>query len=257
MPPAAFESRRILGTRVDATSYDAATRHILDWASAGRSCYVCLAAVNNIMEARRSPAYKTVMDQAELVTSDGMPLVWALRSLGVSEASRVYGPDLTPKVLEAASAAGVPVGFYGGSETVLPRLLAAVRNRFPALHVAFAEAPPFRPLTPGEDERTIAAIQKSGARILFVGLGSPKQDRWMYAHTARIPAVLLGVGAAFDFLAGAKPQAPRWMQNSGLEWAFRLATEPRRLGRRYLSQNPRFLILATAQILRAQFVHPR
>jgi len=257
MPTAVVESRRILGTRVDATSYDGATRKILAWAAEGRSCYVCLAAVNNIMEARRSSAYKAVMEQAELVTSDGMPLVWTLRSLGVNDASRVYGPDLMPAVLEAAAAAGIPVGFYGGSEMVLARLLAVVRRRFPAIHIAFAKAPPFRPLTPEEDEHTIAAIQDSGARILFVGLGSPKQDRWMYAHTARIPAVMLGVGAAFDFVAGAKPQAPLWMQRHGLEWSFRLATEPGRLWRRYLKQNPRFLILATAQILRAQFLHHR
>ena len=251
MQTTTFESRRILGTRVDATSYDAATRKILEWAREARSCYVCIAAVNNIMEARKSPVYKAVMEQAELVTSDGMPLVWTLRSLGVSNASRVYGPDLMPTVLEAAAAARIPVGFYGGSDTVLARLLEVVRRRFPALHIAFAEAPPFRRPTPEEDEHTIAAIQDSGARILFIGLGSPKQDRWMYAHTARISAVMLGVGAAFDFLAGAKPQAPPWMQRSGLEWTFRLATEPRRLWRRYLKQNPRFLVLATAQILRA------
>jgi len=256
-PASAFESRRILGTRVDATSYDLATRKILDWARERRSCYVCLAAVNNIMEARRSAAYKAVMDQAALVTSDGMPLVWTLRSLGVTDASRVYGPDLMPMVLEAAAAAGIPVGFYGGSPAVLPRLLEVVRSRFPAIKIAFAESPPFRRPTAEEDEHTIVAIQNSGVRILFIGLGSPKQDRWMYAHTARIPAVMLGVGAAFDFLAGAKPQAPPWMQRSGLEWSFRLATEPRRLWRRYLNQNPRFLVLATAQILRAQFLSRR
>jgi N-acetylglucosaminyldiphosphoundecaprenol N-acetyl-beta-D-mannosaminyltransferase len=125
-----------------------------------------------------------------------------------------------------------------------------VQERFPGLQVAYAEAPPFRALTEDEDARTTEAINQSGARILFIGLGSPKQDRWMHQHRDDVQAVMLGVGAAFDFLAGAKAQAPRWMQSSGLEWAFRLATEPRRLWRRYLKQNPAFAVLALAQLAR-------
>jgi N-acetylglucosaminyldiphosphoundecaprenol N-acetyl-beta-D-mannosaminyltransferase len=241
---------KILGVRVDRTSYAEATERVLGWARQRRSCYVCCAAVNNIMEARRSPEYRRVMDQADLVTSDGMPLVWMLRCLGARSASRVYGPDFMALLLEAAAEAGIPVGFYGGTDTVLANLISRVKQRFPQLQVAYAEAPPFRTLTPEEDRRTMLAIREAGVRMLFVGLGSPKQDCWMHAHKDRVQAVMLGVGAAFDFLAGAKPQAPRWMQSSGLEWAFRLATEPRRLWRRYLTQNPRFVILALAQILR-------
>lgn len=244
------EQRSILGVRVDATSYADATRQVVAWAGESRSCYVCCAAVNNIMEARRSPDYRIVMDQARLVTSDGMPLVWMLLWLGARSATRVYGPDLMARVLRAAADAGIPVGFYGGTVPLLTRLVALVKVRFPRLQVAYAEAPPFRTLAPEEDRRTTQAIRDAGVRILFVGLGSPKQDRWMHAHQDRLQAVMLGVGAAFDFLAGAKPQAPRWMQSSGLEWAFRLATEPRRLWRRYLSQNPKFVFLALAQILR-------
>jgi N-acetylglucosaminyldiphosphoundecaprenol N-acetyl-beta-D-mannosaminyltransferase len=247
-----IESRRILGVRVDGTGYAPVTRRILAWAAEGRSCYVCLGAVNNIMEARDRPDYREVLEQAALMTSDGMPLVWLLRALGVRHARRVYGPDLMPLVLEAAARAGIAVGFYGGAPEVLSRLVEAMRARFPALQVAYAESPPFRPPTPEEDQRTVRNIAKAGVRILFVGTGSPKQDCWMHAHRGRIPAVMLGVGAAFDFLAGAKPQAPRWMQSCGLEWLFRLATEPRRLWRRYLKQNPRFLILALAQIARAR-----
>jgi N-acetylglucosaminyldiphosphoundecaprenol N-acetyl-beta-D-mannosaminyltransferase len=246
------DHRSILGVRIDATSYAEATRRVLEWARRGESCYVCCAAVNNIMEARRSLEYRAVMDQAELVTSDGMPLVWMLRRLGVRSATRVYGPELMSLVLEAAGDAGVPVGFYGGGDAVLGRLLGMVREQFPRTTVAFAEAPPFRELTPEEDRRVTQSMQDAGVRILFVGLGSPKQDRWMHAHKDRVPAVMLGVGAAFDFLAGAKPQAPRWMQASGLEWAFRLASEPRRLWRRYLTQNPKFVFLAMAQLLRAR-----
>jgi len=244
------QNRRILGVRVDATSYAAATSRILQWAEVRRSCYVCCAAVNNIMEARRSLFYGAVMEEASLVTADGMPLVWLLQLLGVPDASRVYGPDLTLAVLAATEQSGVPVGFYGGSDEVLARLLTAMRARFPQLNIAFAEAPPFRPPTAAEDEQVMDALNRSEVRILFVGLGSPKQDLWMQAHRGRVNAVMLGVGAAFDFLAGVKPQAPRLLQNHGLEWCFRLVTEPRRLWRRYLSQNPRFVLLALAQLLR-------
>lgn len=248
-----LESRRILGVRVDATSYPEATRRIVEWSMQGRSRYICLCTVNDIMEARDFPDYRTVMEQAGLVITDGMPLVWILRHLGIPHATRVYGPDLTPMVLEAAAEAGIPVGFYGGTERVLRRLLERIKQRFPKLSVAFAEAPPFRPLTSEEDERTTQTINAVGVRILFVGLGGPKQDRWMYAHRDRIRAITLGVGAAFDFLSGSKPQAPRWMQRRGLEWLFRLVTEPRRLWRRYLLQSPRFAVLAVAEILRARF----
>jgi N-acetylglucosaminyldiphosphoundecaprenol N-acetyl-beta-D-mannosaminyltransferase len=247
-----LEQRSILGVRVDATSYADASERILEWAKRGESCYVCCAAVNNIMEARRSPDYQAVMDRADLVTSDGMPLVWMLRWLGARSATRVYGPDLMRTLLEAAGHAGIPVGFYGGTAPLLARLVARMRMRFPRLDVVYAEAPPFREPTAEEDRRTTQAMQDAGVRILFVGLGSPKQDRWMHAHKDRVPAVMLGVGAAFDFLAGAKPQAPRWMQSRGLEWMFRLATEPRRLWRRYLTQNPKFVALAVAQLFRAR-----
>jgi N-acetylglucosaminyldiphosphoundecaprenol N-acetyl-beta-D-mannosaminyltransferase len=241
-----------LGVRIDATSYADATDRVLAWARRGESRYVCCAAVNNIMEARRSPDYRVVMDRASLVTSDGMPLVWMLRWLGARSATRVYGPDLMDLLLEAASDASIPVGFYGGTDAVLRHLVTVAKQRYPRLEVAYAEAPPFRELTAEEDRRTTQSIQDAGVRILFVGLGSPKQDRWMHAHQDRVPAVMLGVGAAFDFLAGAKPQAPRWMQSSGLEWAFRLATEPRRLWRRYLAQNPKFVVLALAQLLKTR-----
>jgi|SRR5579872_4313312 len=247
-----LDSVNILGVRIDATSYIDATERVLDWARRDESRYVCCAAVNNIMEARRSADYQAVMDQADLVTSDGMPLVWMLRWLGASSAARVYGPDLMSYLLKAAADAGISVGFYGGTPRLLTHLLALIRLRFPRLRVAFAEAPPFRELSPDEDRRITRSMQDAGVRILFVGLGSPKQDRWMHAHKNRVQAVMLGVGAAFDFLAGAKPQAPRWMQSSGLEWMFRLASEPRRLWRRYLMQNPKFVALAVAQLLRAR-----
>ncbi len=247
------EPRTILGMRVDPTSYQAASAQVVEWARAGESRYVCAASVNNVMEAHDSSEFQRIMNQADLVTPDGMPLVWGLRLMGARGARRVYGPDLTPAVLAAAERESLPVGFYGASGEVLGRLLAEVQRRFPELDVRYSFAPPFRPLGEEEDRDVVAAIRASGVRVLFVGLSTPKQERWMAAHRGRVPAVMLGVGAAFDFLAGVKPQAPRWMQNAGLEWSFRLATEPRRLWRRYLKHNPRFAALFARQLLANRF----
>jgi N-acetylglucosaminyldiphosphoundecaprenol N-acetyl-beta-D-mannosaminyltransferase len=239
--------------RVDRTSYQDAAGRVLAWARDRQSRYVCVATVNNVMEAYDSGEFGRIMNQADLVTPDGMPLVWGLNLLGARDATRVYGPLLTPAVLGAAARDRMPVAFYGGSAGVLRKLVAVVQHRFPGLEVAYALAPPFRPLAEAEDERIVREIGDSGARILFVGLSTPKQERWMAAHRGRLPAVMLSVGAAFDFLAGAKRQAPRWMQNHGLEWLFRLACEPRRLGRRYLKHNPRFAALFALQLLEQRF----
>jgi N-acetylglucosaminyldiphosphoundecaprenol N-acetyl-beta-D-mannosaminyltransferase len=247
------DRQTILGIGVDATSYEDATARVMEWARNGESRMVCLGVVASVMEARESAMYRAALEGADLVTPDGMPLVWMLRWLGVKLATRVYGPDLTLEVLSAAQKAGFAVGFYGSGEEVLERLVANLRRRFPQLVVSFHHAPPFRPPSREEDEATVREIRDSGTRILFVGLGSAKQDLWMAQHRRAVPAVMLGVGAAFDFLAGMKPQAPRWMQNAGLEWLFRLATEPRRLWRRYLRHNPRFAFLAVKQILGARF----
>jgi N-acetylglucosaminyldiphosphoundecaprenol N-acetyl-beta-D-mannosaminyltransferase len=189
------------------------------------------------------------MNAADLVTPDGMPLVWGLRLLGHRCASRVYGPDLMPLALEMAASNGFRVGLYGGSPDALNRLRRVASNRFPNLEVSYAYSPPFRPLTADEDERIVDEINGSGATILFIGLSTPKQEYWMAEHKGRIPAVMIGVGAAFDFLAGAKRQAPRWMMRIGMEWFFRLLTEPRRLWKRYLKHNPRFVVLFALQLL--------
>jgi N-acetylglucosaminyldiphosphoundecaprenol N-acetyl-beta-D-mannosaminyltransferase len=239
----------IAGMKVSSTSYAHASEAIRTWAQQGTSKYVCVANVCSVMEAYDSPEFQRVMNQADLVTPDGMPLVWGLRLLGRKNASRVYGPDLTPIVLQTAAEANLRVGFYGGTPEALKRLLEVVDSRFPALHVAYSFSPPFRPLTPDEDERVIGAINAAGVRILFIGLNTPKQDYWMAAHKGRVQAVMVGVGAAFDFLAGTKPQAPRWMMPLGLEWLFRLATEPRRLWKRYLKHNPRYAVLLALQVL--------
>jgi N-acetylglucosaminyldiphosphoundecaprenol N-acetyl-beta-D-mannosaminyltransferase len=242
-------TRRILGMRVDATSHQHASDEILRWGSQGESRYVCAATVNNVIEAYDDPAYHLDMEGADLVTPDGMPLVWALRLLGVEGATRVCGPDLTPILCERAAALGIPVGFYGSTPGVLGHLTSNLARRYPGLRVVYSYSPPFRVLTSEEDADVIDGINRSGARLLFVGLGAPKQEQWMAAHKGKVQAVMLGVGAAFDFLAGNKRQAPKVLQRLGLEWLFRLAQEPRRLWRRYLYRNPRFVALFLRQLI--------
>jgi N-acetylglucosaminyldiphosphoundecaprenol N-acetyl-beta-D-mannosaminyltransferase len=252
--PCKLASRFILGVRTDSPSYSGATTKVLAWANTPESRYVCVSNVHVTMESYDSAEYRAIVNGADLVTPDGMPLVWALRLFGVARATRVYGPTLTEHVLERASAAGVPVGFYGTGPEVLARMLDVCRRRFPGLRVGYAYAPPFRQLTAAEDAAVVDEINGSGARILFVGLGCPKQERWMASHKGRVNAVMLGVGAAFDFLSGVKRQAPAWMQRAGLEWLFRLASEPRRLWRRYAYHNPRFVALFAGQYLKSLIV---
>jgi N-acetylglucosaminyldiphosphoundecaprenol N-acetyl-beta-D-mannosaminyltransferase len=179
-----------------------------------------------------------------------MPLVWWCRGSGMAQARRVYGPDM----LDAVCGFGVQHGyrhyFYGGTPALLERLVARLEHRHPGLVVAGYHAPPFRPLSAAEDAQDIAAINAARPDFVWVGLGMPKQEKWMAAHIGRIEATaLLGVGAAFDFHAGTKPHAPRWMQRWGLEWLFRLMCEPRRLARRYLVGNTVFLLLAAQQLM--------
>jgi N-acetylglucosaminyldiphosphoundecaprenol N-acetyl-beta-D-mannosaminyltransferase len=255
-PAAQTESRFVLGMRVDGTSYAAATALIGQWAAQGASRYVCEAPVAMVMEAYDCAEYRAVVNGADLVTPGGMPIVWMLRRLGLRGQQRVYGPELTLHVCEAMARQGVPVGFYGGTTTALPRLVTRLRGRYPGLKVVYACSPPFRAPTPAEEAGTITAIRQSGCRILFVGLGCPKQERWMARHRGVLPAVMLGVGAAFDFISGVKSQAPACVQRLGLEWLFRLSTEPGRLWFRYAYHNPRFMALAAWQLAAARAQSP-
>jgi N-acetylglucosaminyldiphosphoundecaprenol N-acetyl-beta-D-mannosaminyltransferase len=242
-------SRSILGVNIAVSSCDDVVQRCLGWAQERQSRALFFAAVHMVMKSIENPAFLRQLNGAGTIFPDGMPLVWALHALGESSAQRVCGPDATAAVLAAAEKAGVPVGFYGGSQEVLCALVSTVRLRHPKLDVAFAESPPFRTLTPEEDAAVVDRIASSGARLLFVGLGCPKQERWVVEHLGRVHAVMFAVGAAFDFIAGSKRRAPLWMQRSGLEWVFRLATEPQRLAWRYLNYNPRFVILFLRQLL--------
>jgi N-acetylglucosaminyldiphosphoundecaprenol N-acetyl-beta-D-mannosaminyltransferase len=248
-PQNLFATRSILGVNVAISSCDKLVHGSLLWAHERQSRALFFADVHMVMESVDNPAFLGQLNSAGTAFPDGMPLVWALRALGESSAQRVCGCDAMLAMLAAAENAGVPVGFYGGSQATLDALVGAVHLRHPNLNVAFAESPPFRSLTPEEDLAVVDRIASSGARLLFVGLGCPKQEHWIVEHLGKVPAVMFAVGAAFDFIAGSKRRAPRWMSRLGLEWVFRLATEPRRLAKRYLKHNPRFVILFLRQLL--------
>jgi len=240
----------VLGVRVSAIDMPAALATLAGWIDRGERHYVCVSGVHGVMESLRDPALRRVHNAAGLVTPDGMPLVWLGRAAGVAHMRRVYGPDLMLAVCAESVALGWRHYFYGGADGVPELLAERLRARFPGLAVVGTHSPPFRALTPEEDAAVVDRINAAGPHFVWVGLSTPKQERWMAAHRGALRApALMGVGAAFDFHAGLKRQAPRWMQRSGLEWAFRLATEPGRLGRRYLVNNPRFVYHVARQLL--------
>jgi len=232
----------VLGVGISAVDPDAALAEITHWLTNGVRHYVCVTGVHGVMEAQRDPELLRIHNDSGLTTPDGMPMVWAAHAAGAANVQRVYGPELMLAVCARAAERGWTSYLYGSSDDVLARLRDNLSDRFPGLRIVGAHSPPFRELTAEEDDAVVDAINDSAAQIVWVGLSTPKQERWMAAHTARIDAVLVGVGAAFDMHAGNLRQAPRWMQRSGLEWLFRLASEPRRLWRRYAINIPRFAL---------------
>ncbi len=240
----------ILGVGVSAINMDIALNLIDLWIARREPHYVCVTPVHSIMECQRDPELRRIYNNSGMTTPDGMPLVWLSRLFGYYYVDRVYGPDLMLALCERSVTKGYRHFFYGGAEGVPDQLAANLQRRFPGLIITATYSPPFRALTPEEDEQIVNMINDANPDIVWVGLGSPKQERWMAAHIGRIKApVLIGVGAAFDFLSGRKRQAPRWMQRAGLEWLFRLLSEPRRLWRRYLINNPIFIALVLLQIM--------
>jgi N-acetylglucosaminyldiphosphoundecaprenol N-acetyl-beta-D-mannosaminyltransferase len=242
----------VLGVPIAVADYDAT----MDWMDAmvrsrGRG-YICVAATHTVMVCQEDPEARGAVLGASLVVPDGQPLVWAINALGHSLSDRVYGPDLMLRHCERAAAAGTRIYLYGGrNQGALVQLTLNLRRLFGGLRVVGGWSPPHRELTDAELDDVAAEINRSGADVVWVGIGVPKQEKWMAAMRPRLEApVLVGVGAAFDFHAGLVPQAPAWMQRSGLEWAFRLAQEPRRLWRRYLRYNPRFVTGFARQWLR-------
>jgi N-acetylglucosaminyldiphosphoundecaprenol N-acetyl-beta-D-mannosaminyltransferase len=244
----------VLGMKINVERYNQIFNRMRDMVEEERCIRIHAANVHMLMEGYDDVSFQKVINTAELVVPDGMPLVWALKLLGRPEATRVYGPTLTLHVCEAAAREGVPIGLYGGTPESLLEFKAFIHHEYPGIQIACAIAPPFRPLSQEEDDAYTQEILDSGARILFVGIGCPKQEWWMYNHRDRLPLVMLGVGAAFDFHSGRVKQSPALLQRLGLEWAFRLAMEPRRLWKRYAKHNPRFVYLFARQLIRQRFL---
>ncbi len=231
----------VLGVQVSCVDYDHAVRCIMAAANDRRPGVVACHAVHAIVTASSDRSLLDEVNRFSMVTPDGQPVRWALNLLhGANLSERVYGPELTLRVCKAAAEQGVSVYLYGGTDDVLEKLLSNLRSKLPTLSIAGFEAPPFRELTESENIEACDRINKSGAGVVLIGLGCPKQDFFAARNRDRIEAVQMCVGAAFDFHAGIKPMAPAWMQRHGLEWAFRLWCEPRRLWRRYLVTNAVF-----------------
>jgi len=234
----------VLGVGVSALTLPHARDLVLGARGARQLGYVCVTPVHAVDEARRDPAFRKILNASFLTTPDGMPVVW----LGPSGVERVYGPDLMLAVCDAGRATGLRHYFYGGGPGVVELLRAKLVARIPGLEVVGTFTPPYRPLTLNELAVFRADVTRTRPDIIWVGLGTPKQERFMAEHWRTLDAgLLIGVGAAFDFHSGRVPQAPRWMQRSGLEWLYRLATEPRRLAPRYLETNPLFILRVLAQ----------
>jgi N-acetylglucosaminyldiphosphoundecaprenol N-acetyl-beta-D-mannosaminyltransferase len=243
----------VLGVGISAVNMPMAIRQIDAWIQRRECNYVCITGVHGVMESQRDEQLKRIHNAAGMVTPDGMPMVWINRLSGNDHVSRVYGPDLMAEVCSQSVQKGQKHFLYGGGDGVAQTLAEKLRERFPGIQIVGTYTPPFRALTADEDREIIQQINKSGADIVWVGLSTPKQEYWMAKHLGRIhPPVMIGVGAAFDFHAGLKSQAPRWMQKTGLEWLFRLITEPKRLWRRYLTNNPLFCLYFLLQTLGLQ-----
>lgn len=244
---------QVLTMQVDITSLSHAVDTVSQWAERQESRYVCVSNVHMCVETYEKPTFRQTVNQADLVVPDGRPIYWAQHLLGNSKAGHVRGMDLTMALCQIAEEKQLNVGFYGGEPYTLEVLQKRLRAQYPDLPISTAISPPFRALSEAEQQADINAINDAGTQILFVGLGCPKQEQWMADHKGLLNCTMLGVGAAFDFIAGNKSPAPVWMQRMGLEWLHRLYDEPQRLWRRYLHTNPKFIGLFLLQLIGKKF----
>lgn len=240
---------RVVSLLPNVCNHASAIEKIVALVKSGAGGYVCFSTVHMVMEAHDNPAYGGRVNGADLIITDGMPLVWMQKMQGAKAASRVRANDLMTMLCEYAARNDLSVGFYGGKQEVIDAIKERAQKELPDLRIAYAFSPPFRPLTGEEDASVTAEINRAKPDILFMGLGCPKQENWMAAHKDKVRAVMLGVGASFDFYAGNVRESPAWLGKLGLEWLYRLTQEPKRLWRRYLILNPRFMWLAARQIL--------
>ena len=247
--PTPLPEATVLGARINALGWDETTALIGDWASRRESRYVCVSNVHMVVTARQDRELAAAMRASDLATPDGAPIAWMLRRMGFTGQPRISGTELMRAYLARAAGRGEPIFLFGSTEETLAALKRRLLAQAPTLLIAGAVSPPFQVLSDEEDAAIVAQINASGAGTVWVSLGCPKQEKWMLEHRGRVNAVMLGVGAAFDFIAGSKPRAPAWMQAVGLEWLHRLASEPGRLWKRYLVTNSLFVIGAARQLL--------
>lgn len=246
--PSARPGAAVLGTFVDALDW----RDVMDWISAwaGRRESRCVCCVNahSVVTAARDPRFQEALEVADMATADGAPIAWMLRRLGFPFQERINGPDLMWRYCAVAAENGSSIFLYGSSSETLAALQNKLLEAFPGLAISGSLSPPYRPMTPDEDAHAVETINASGAGVVFVSLGCPKQEVWMAEHRGRIHAVMIGVGAAFDYHGGTLMRAPVWLRNVGLEWLYRFAAEPRRLWQRYLVTNTLFVLGASRQL---------
>ena len=247
----AVQRVNVLGVGLSVLNLETAVAAIAEAVQTRTKGYVCVTGVHGVSEAQSDPAFRTILNRAFLCTPDGMPMVWMGKAAGFLEMDRVYGPDLMLEVFRWSQKRPVRHFFFGGAPGVAGELKASLEARFPGVQIAGCYTPPFRPLDEAEEEDLRKQVTEARVDLFWVGLSTPKQERFMANYLDKLDAtVMLGVGAAFDFHAGRVPQAPKWMQRSGLEWFFRLCKEPRRLWRRYLKNNPLFVGRAFLQLTR-------
>lgn len=239
---------RILKTDISKTNYAEVCDHIQMLVRSKKSSYIVAANVHVVMMAYWQSEYRHILAQATIVTPDGMPLVWGMRLIGMQKQSRVYGPDLMLALCSRAMQCNLSVYLYGGTLDTLEKLSQNLQDKFPRLKISGVHSPPFRSLTIKEEQEDAERINRSNADIVLVGLGCPKQEKWMYRQLGQTNTVMIGVGAAFRFFSNEVQQAPQWMMNMGLEWLFRLIQEPQRLWIRYALTNPTFVVLFSLQI---------
>ncbi|CAA0081636.1 N-acetylglucosaminyldiphosphoundecaprenol N -acetyl-beta-D-mannosaminyltransferase [BD1-7 clade bacterium] len=239
----------VITMSVNVTSLPETLEHLDTWSQDKQGRYICVSNVHMCIETWQDSTFQQQVNGADWVVPDGRPIFWAQKLLGATTAQQVRGMDLTMGICDHFENKAVNIGFYGGSETTLNTLQSVLNQQFPNLTISYAKSPPFRQLTDEEHQADLQAINDANVDILFVGLGCPKQERWMADNKAALNCTMLGVGAAFDFIAGDKKHAPNWMQQAGLEWLFRLIEEPKRLWRRYLYTNPVFIVLLIKQLI--------
>lgn len=239
----------VIDAPIDQVTWEDAVQRLSSWGEKHESRVVCICNAHSVVTAKQDEEFNQVLEHADMSTPDGAPVAWMIKKVSGQPQARINGPDLMLKYCEHAEKIGQSIYLYGGQESTLNILVDVLKSKYPNLKIAGYLSPPFRELNAEEKQKIIQDINDSGAHTVWVGLGCPKQEKWMYEHKGKINAVMVGVGAAFDYHAGTIKRAPKWMQNSGLEWFHRLCSEPKRLWKRYLVTNSLFILYAAKQLM--------